>query len=80
MKFKIEKNGNTLNFINATTKNKFDYVDFADKLYSGEKIEIIDYKDVSEEEKKVIDQTIKELNDLANTRKRKKIMTQLDSE
>ena len=80
MKFKIEKNGNTLNFINVTTKNKFDYVDFADKLYSGEKIEIIDYKDISEDEKKVIDQTIKELNDLANTRKRKKIMTQLDFE
>lgn len=80
MKFKIEKNGNTLNFIKVTTKNKFDYVDFADKLYSGEKIEIIDYKDISEDEKKVIDQTIKELNDLANTRKRKKIMTQLDFE
>lgn len=79
MKFKIEKNGNVVNFIDTSTKNKFDYVEFADKLYRGEKLEIVNYKNVSEEEKKVIDQTIQELNDLANPRKRKRIISQLDS-
>ncbi len=80
MKFKVEKNGNVVNFVDVITKNKFDYIEFADKLYNGEKIEITNYKNVSDDEKKVIDQTIKELNDLANPRKRKRIIAQLDSE
>lgn len=33
MKYKIEKNGNSVNFINDETKEKFDYIEFADKLY-----------------------------------------------
>ena len=80
MKFKVEKNGNVVNFVDVITKNKFDYIEFADKLYNGERIEITNYKNVSDDEKKVIDQTIKELNDLANPRKRKRIIAQLDSE
>lgn len=80
MKFKVEKNGSVVNFVDVTTKNRFDYIEFADKLYNGEKIEIASYKNVSDDEKKIIDQTIQELNDLANPRKRKKIIAQLDSE
>lgn len=80
MKFKVEKYGNVVNFVDVINKNKFDYIEFADKLYNGEKIEITNYKNVSDDEKKVIDQTIKELNDLANPRKRKRIIAQLDSE
>lgn len=80
MKFKVEKNGSVVNFVDVATKNRFDYIEFADKLYNGEKIEIASYKNVSDDEKKIIDQTIQELNDLANPRKRKKIIAQLDSE
>ena len=80
MKFKVEKIGNVVNFIDITTKNKFDYIEFANKLYNDEKIEITHYKNISDDEKKIIDQTIKELNDLANPRKRKRIIAQLDSE
>lgn len=79
MKFKIEKKGNSVNFINIETKSKFDYIEFADKLYNGEQIEITNYGTLTEEEKKVINQTIKELNALANPRKRKRIISQLDS-
>ena len=80
MKFKVEKNGSVVNFVDVATKNKFDYIEFADKLYDGEKIEVVYHKNVSDDEKKIIDQTVQELNDLANPRKRKKIMAQLDSE
>lgn len=80
MKFKVEKNGSVVNFVDVATKNRFDYIEFADKLYNGEKIEIASYKNVSDDEKKIIDQTIQELNDLANHRKRKKIIAQLDSD
>ena len=80
MKYKIEKNGNSVNFINDETKEKFDYIEFADKLYDGEQLEITNYGTLSEEEKKVIDQTVKELNALANPRKRKRIISQLDLE
>ena len=80
MKFKVEKNGSVVNFVDVATKNRFDYIEFADKLYNGEKIEIASYKNVSDDEKKIIDQTIQELNDLANPRKRKKIIAQLDSD
>lgn len=80
MKFKVEKNGSVVNFVDVATKNRFDYIEFADKLYNGEKIEIASYKNVSDDEKKIIEQTIQELNDLANPRKRKKIIAQLDSD
>lgn len=80
MKYKIEKKGNNVNFINHENGNGFDYIEFADKLYAGEKIEISDYGNLTIEEKKIIDKTIKELNDLSNVRKRKKIIAQLDNE
>ena len=80
MKYKIEKKGNNVNFINYENGNGFDYIEFADKLYAGEKIEISDYGNLTIEEKKIIDKTIKELNDLSNVRKRKKIIAQLDNE
>lgn len=80
MKFKVEKNGSVVNFVDVATKNRFDYIEFADKVYNGEKIEIASYKNVSDDEKKIIEQTIQELNDLANPRKRKKIIAQLDSD
>ena len=80
MKFKVEKNGNVVNFVDVATKNKFDYIEFADKLYNGEKIEVVFHKNVSDDEKKIIDKTVQELNDLANPRKRRKIIAQLDSE
>ena len=35
---------------------------------------------ITVEEKKIIDKTIKELNDLSNVRKRKKIIAQIDNE
>ena len=69
-----------MNFINEKKKKKFDYIEFADKLYDGEQLEITNYGTLSEEEKKVIDQTVKELNALANPRKRKRIISQLDLE
>lgn len=80
MKYKIEKNGNSVNFINIKTNDKFNYIEFADKLYDGEQLEITNYGILTEEEKKAIDQTVKELNDLANPRKRKRIISQLDLE
>lgn len=80
MKYKIEKNGNSVNFINIKTNDKFNYIEFADKLYDGEQLEITNYGTLTEEEKKTIDQTVKELNDLANPRKRKRIISQLDLE
>lgn len=80
MKYKIEKKGNNVNFINLETEKGFDYIEFADKLYLGEKIEISDYGNITEEEQKIIDKTIKELNDLSNARKRRKIIAQLDNE
>lgn len=80
MKFKIEKNGNSVNFINVDTKCKFDYIEFADNLYEGQELQIVDYGTLTEDEKKVIVQTIKELNELANPRKRRRIISQLDSE
>lgn len=80
MKYKIEKNGNSVNFINIKTNDKFNYIEFADKLYDGEQLEITNYGTLTEEEKKAIDQTVKELNDLANPRKRKRIISQLDLE
>lgn len=80
MKYKIEKNGSSVNFINIKTNDKFNYIEFADKLYDGEQLEITNYGTLTEEEKKAIDQTVKELNDLANPRKRKRIISQLDLE
>lgn len=52
MKFKVEKNGSVVNFVDVATKNRFDYIEFADKLYNGEKIEIASYKNVSDDEKR----------------------------
>lgn len=52
MKYKIEKNGNSVNFINDETKEKFDYIEFADKLYDGEQLEITNYGTLTDEEKK----------------------------
>ena len=40
MKYKINKKGNTVNFINVKDNKPFDYLEFADKLYDGEKIEV----------------------------------------
>ena len=80
MKYKISKKGNTVNFINVKDNKPFDYLEFADKLYEGEKLEITEYSTLTEEEKKIINQTVKELNNLANKSKRKKTISQLDFE
>lgn len=80
MKYKLVKKGNNVNFINCENENSFDYVEFADKLYVGDKIEISDYGNITGEEKKIVDKTIKELNDLSNIRKRKRIIAQIDNE
>lgn len=78
MKFRIEKNGNSINFINVDTNCKFDYIEFADNLYNGVELQIVDYGTLTEDEKKVIVQTIKELNELSNPRKRRKIISQFE--
>ena len=41
MKYKLVKKGNNVNFINCENGNGFDYVEFADKLYVGDKIYIL---------------------------------------
>lgn len=80
MKYKIEKKGNNVKFVESETNAGFDYIKFADKLYEGEKIEILDYGTLTDDEKKLVNKTINELNNLANPSKRKKTITQLDSE
>ncbi|MBQ1387213.1 hypothetical protein IIY68_00200 [Candidatus Saccharibacteria bacterium] len=80
MKIKITKNGSTLNFIDPTTEKKFNYVEFADNLYNGEQIEIVNYGNISDDERKTIDQTVKDLNALAMPKKRKAIIAQLEVE
>lgn len=80
MKIEIIKKGNTLNFVDSTTKEPFNYIKFADKLYGGEKIEITNYGNISDDERKAINQTIKDLNGLATPSKRKAIIAQLESE
>ncbi len=80
MRYRIEKKENNVNFIESITGEKFDYIKFADKLYDGEKVEISDYGTLTPDEKKIIDKTVKELNELSNSKKRKKIIAQLDSE
>ncbi len=77
MNFNVEKNGKYVNFINCDTGDKFDYIDFAEGLYLGKKIEVKKYSsDLTTEEKDIINQTIKELNELSKPRKRKKIILQ----
>lgn len=81
MKYNVSKNGMSINFVDSITGEKFDYVKFADSLYNGEKLEIKNFSsNLTEEEKKTILQTVKELNSLSNPRKRKKIIAQLDSD
>lgn len=80
MKIKITKNGSTLNFIDSATEKKFNYVEFADNLYNGERIEIVNYGNISDDERKTIDQTVKDLNALAMPKKRKAIIAQLEVE
>lgn len=80
MRYKIEKKENNVNFIESITGEKFDYIKFADKFYDGEKVEISDYGTLTPDEKKIVDKTVKELNELSNSKKRKKIIAQLDSE
>lgn len=79
MKIIVEKKAASINFIDKNTGKKFNYLDFADDLYAGNKLEISKYDGVNEDERKVIDSTVKELNDLADHKKRKKIILQLDS-
>lgn len=77
MKYIVKKNGSSVNFIDENGK-KFNYVDFANNLYLGDKIIIKKYEGLTEEEKKIIEKTVKELNDLSNPKKRKKIISQFD--
>lgn len=79
MKFRIEKNGQNINFIDCETNSKFDYITFADNLYQGKKLEIEDYGGLSKDEITIVKQTVNELNSLSNPRKRRKIITQLDN-
>ena len=79
MRFRIIKTGNTVSFKNADTDNKFDYVEFANQLYSGDKLEIMEYGNLSEEEIKIVNKTVCDLNNLSNPRKRKKIIYQLSN-
>lgn len=74
MNFKIEKIEQEVNFVDSSTNEKFDYVKFAEKLYNGEKIKITNFGNLSSDEKIIVNQTIRELNDLSAPKKRKKII------
>ena len=77
MEYIINKEKDKIVFLNKEDKSKFDYIKLVESLHNNEDIKIIGFDDkITDDEKKIIQKTVKDLNDLKKPSKRKSIISQ----